>query len=208
MISDKYFWLYFGQSVFGLLIGIMAGLSISPTIAGLIGLLFAFLGGSVMILIKGKSAEELEVIGKCVAGMSSFMLIGIFIGIVVRANDLLASGDELLKTRLMQTPLSVTDIRDLSRNQTYMVPVCELVKEQQKSHDLNNSKLRVDLPNLKELIKLNDDNKTVVDSRIVMAWLGWNVDCKTGDIRQALPKQDTKSGDSHLHSGESNINVE
>lgn len=80
-------WFYIGQASFGLLIGIFVGLSVSPVVSTVIGLLFAFIGGSLLALTKDKTTEQLERIGVSITALSLLMIIGSLSGMAIRVYD-------------------------------------------------------------------------------------------------------------------------
>ena len=111
-------WFVTGSFSMGLLVGFMTGLSISPITGTVMGLVFAFAGGSVVVLIKGRDESELLLIGKGLSFLSVAMIIGIVSGIVFRTNGLLASDSNAL-TRMpfsFNKRLDVQDIIKLHEN--------------------------------------------------------------------------------------------
>jgi len=106
------FWFLLGCVFLGLLIGLITGLSISPIVGTVVGLVFAFAGGSIIVLIKGRSETDLDLIGKSLASLSIFMIIGIAIGITFRQDYL-----DIFSTSApfkIEKRLTVDDVIDLS----------------------------------------------------------------------------------------------
>lgn len=93
-MSNQGPWFLLGQGFFGLLIGSMVGLSISPVVGAVLGLLFAFLGGSIIMLIKDKDAGQLAFIGKCISVLSVFIMLGVVAGVNVREGNLFLLGQK------------------------------------------------------------------------------------------------------------------
>lgn len=172
MSISKKTWLYIGQSIFGLLIGFMVGLSISPVVGTVLGLMFAFIGGSVILLIKGKTEDELEVIGKCITYLSSFMIVGILIGVTFRANDLLSfdflrfvdSGKPLY---VLTQSLDFEDIKTLGKEKEYSSLICSILE----SSKTTEKEIKLSKEQFKTLINEN------VDSKIILAMLGYDNNC-------------------------------
>lgn len=80
-------WIVSGCALLGLTIGFMTGMSVSPTVNALIGLLFAFTGGSVILLIKGRTTDELAIMGKSISVLALGLFIGVLLGVMARVND-------------------------------------------------------------------------------------------------------------------------
>lgn len=168
-ISQKT-WLYIGQALFGLVIGFMVGLSVSPVVSTIIGLMFAFVGGSIIVLIKGRSDDELEVTGKSITAMSLLMMLGLVAGIIFRANNLLTFVTDSQATvdspSTLSTPLTLPDIKDLGSNKTYATLICTLINND------SDSQIQLDREQLKELIEKK------VEPTIIFSLLGYKVDCQ------------------------------
>lgn len=177
MIHEKNSWLYVGQAIFGLLVGVTVGMSKTPIVATLLGLLFAFIGGSVIVMIKGRTEGELELMGKCITALALFTLLGIWVGVSVRANDLLSYTDDAHSIIDIEGVMTVSDIRKQGKKPEYVNLVCEIVKQQQKAYDpkTSNSDVKVNTKNLESMFE------DKVDSRIIHAWLGHDIDCQTGE---------------------------
>lgn len=77
-------WLYLGFGSFGLLIGILVSLSESPIVNQALKLLFAFIGGSLIIIVSGKTQPQLILIGKTLFAFSLPMVISAVIGLVIK----------------------------------------------------------------------------------------------------------------------------
>lgn len=116
MPLPKLSWFLIGQSFFGVLIGFMVGLSISPVVSTVLGLMFAFIGGSLFVLIKGRSEDELAFIGKSITALSLFIMLGVVIGIITRTNDVLEPDDTQHPPYNFSERLSLDDIIALSNN--------------------------------------------------------------------------------------------
>ena len=185
MSTSKMTWLYAGQSIFGLLIGILVGLSISPVVGTVLGLLFAFIGGSVILLLKGRTEEELELTGKSIAALSGFMVLGVVIGINVRVNDLLAydfSGSvENSGVPYLSKPLTIDMIKSLGANKRYHNLICEIVKAEVAARNQADPVVQQQLG----LGQLQELTKEKVDPSILFALMGYEVDCATGDLQKA-----------------------
>lgn len=75
-------------SSLGLLIGSLAGLTISPIVVGLITALFAFVGGSAVAFVGQLNRDQLQLASVAVLCLSTFMLVGVVGGSLIRANNL------------------------------------------------------------------------------------------------------------------------
>lgn len=114
-----------GICTFGILNGLLIGLSLSPVVGTAIGLLFAFVGGSVFVLIKGRSEDELKQIGKVLMCLSLSIIVGGIVGIVVRVNDmLLISGDH---NQPLEFELGFADIEKWGKDTEYGEFLCNLI---------------------------------------------------------------------------------
>ena len=123
-------WIVTGSLCLGLLIGLMVGLSISPVVSTVLGLIFAFAGGSIVVLIKGRQDNELGLIGKSLTAISIAIIIGAISGIVLRTNDWLRIDREtaLHVPFQLEKPLSVDDIITLSQKEIDPVVIRALLK--------------------------------------------------------------------------------
>jgi len=75
-------------SALGLLIGSLAGLTVSPVVVTLIAALFAFVGGSAVAFIGKLDRDQLRLASVAVLCLSTFMLIGLVGGSIVKTNAL------------------------------------------------------------------------------------------------------------------------
>lgn len=183
MSISKKTWLYIGQSIFGLLIGFMVGLSISPVVSTVLGLMFAFIGGSLIVLIKGKTDDELEVIGKCITFLSSFMILGILIGVTFRANDLLRFDflrfvNQEDRPYVITESLTVDHIEKIGSKKAYSTLICSIVKDEVKNKERSGEQKQLNMEQLKSLI----DKK--VNPSIILAMLGKDINCQTGNLNE------------------------
>jgi hypothetical protein len=83
-------WLGFAFATLGLLIGTLVGLTAESVVQSLLGLLFAFMGGSVIALLGKLSSEDRKAAGQAIAALSISCLIGIYSGIIVTQYHLLS----------------------------------------------------------------------------------------------------------------------
>lgn len=130
-------WFLIGCLSLGLLIGFMAGLSISPVVSTVLSLVFAFTGGSVIVLVKGREASELQLIGQSLAAISVAMVLGVVFGIVFRVNNLLhVGGDdasagkqaELATAYYLKNPITVKDVLKFSKMEVDPVVIRALLR--------------------------------------------------------------------------------
>src|SRR5580700_2262358 len=63
-------WLVVGLGLMGMLVGMLAGISSSAIVQPLIALLFAFVGGSVFVILSKLSGEDRTLAGKMVSALS------------------------------------------------------------------------------------------------------------------------------------------
>ena len=173
MSISKSYWLFIGQSFFGLLIGGLVGLSISPIVGTVMGLLFAFIGGSLIVLIKGRDEGELEMIGKSITALSFFMLVGVSLGISLRTNSLFTSPPAYT----LSAQLSIDDIKALGPKIEYADLLCALIL----GNNNDGGKVGLNPEQLKELIELD------VAPKVLQAMLGYDRDCPAIAEKQVGP---------------------
>lgn len=109
-------WIILGCACLGILIGFMSGMSVSPIVSAVVGLIFAFTGGSIIVLIKGRGDEELSLMGQCISALTLMVLAGVVIGVAARANDWLYFKDSKSPQFLYQGPITVDEILELKNN--------------------------------------------------------------------------------------------
>ena len=174
-------WFVIGGFCLGLLIGFMTGLSISPIVSTVLGLVFAFAGGSIVVLVKGREEDELGLIGKSLTAISIAMIIGVLFGIVLRANDWLRIGKEtpLHVPFQLEKPLSVDDIITLSQKKIDPVVMRELLKA-----DVERKRRKVTLT-MDDITKLSDNK---VHPNIIRAMI--NPKALSDDSPFMLSKED------------------
>jgi len=169
MSENNIKWFYLGQICFGILVGLLVGVADSEIVNSVVGLLFAFIGGSIIALIKGRKINELVLIGKSISLMTVSMLLAVSLGIYIRVSDPF----ELNKTQhpiLSQTsPLSYNDLKSYGAVKEYTRLLCYLVKNNQVT-EVPGTLIR------KELINLMNKK---VDERIILAMLTDNASCET-----------------------------
>jgi hypothetical protein len=83
-------WLVLAFSALGLLIGNLVGLSTTPIVASLLGLLFAFAGGSVIAFLHKLTPPDRTAAGQALLALSVGSLIGLYAGIAVSEYRLLS----------------------------------------------------------------------------------------------------------------------
>jgi hypothetical protein len=95
----------------GLLIGNLAGLSATSLVTQLIGLLFAFFGGSIIAYLTQLSLEVQRSAGLSIASFSIACLVGVYFGIMVSEFQLLSpqyvqrSDDEISANKYLRNQL-------------------------------------------------------------------------------------------------------
>jgi len=110
------YWYLLGMIALGLLIGLLVGMSLTPVVSTVLGLLFAFAGGSVVATIKNKTTQELRFLGQCITSVSLSIILGAAAGIYVREYDW-GQKESLSKSAFsVKTRLSVDDIVSLSKS--------------------------------------------------------------------------------------------
>jgi hypothetical protein len=83
-------WVIIGLFSLGLLVGNLVGLTAKSVVTSLLGLLFAFIGGSVIALLNKLPPADRRLAGQCVVALSLGCLIGTYGGIVVSEYQLLS----------------------------------------------------------------------------------------------------------------------
>ena len=86
-------WLISGLLVLGLLIGNLVGMTAQSVVTALLGLLFAFVGGSLIALMGKLASSDRQLAGKCILSLSLGCLLGTYTGIFVSENQLLSNSD-------------------------------------------------------------------------------------------------------------------
>lgn len=81
--------LFFGFAAFGLLIGLITGLTSSAISGAIITALFAFVGGKILLNFDGKKPGVQINIGIVILGFSLFCVTGILSGIYIKVNQVL-----------------------------------------------------------------------------------------------------------------------
>lgn len=76
-----------GISALGLLVGLLAGLSLSPVVGGLLSLIFAFAGSAAGFLPKERTPAQRQALGLLLFFFSIFVIAGLFAGIYLRNAD-------------------------------------------------------------------------------------------------------------------------
>jgi hypothetical protein len=89
-------WLAMSFVALGFLIGNLIGLTAASVVASVLGLLFAFLGGSVIALLRRLSADDRRAAGQALCGLSTGCLAGLYVGILVSERQLLSAGQHRL----------------------------------------------------------------------------------------------------------------
>jgi len=168
MVGKK--WFVLGMLGLGLLIGFMAGLSVSPVVNTLLGLVFAFAGGSVIVLVKGRDDYELKLIGKSVTAISIAMIVGVITGIAFRANDLLnlnKPSSEKVRFKLEKS-LETKDIIQLSEKGVDPMVIRTLLYADTKEKRKEKIILKME-----HILQLTDENK--VHPSIICAMVDKNI---------------------------------
>lgn len=85
----KFGWLLAGHAVFGLSIGLMVGMTKSSVVSGVLPLLFAFAGGSIVALSIGehRTAAQLEILGQQLVGFGFGTIVGLLLGVALHKWD-------------------------------------------------------------------------------------------------------------------------
>ena len=93
-------WNVFAFMSLGLLIGNLVGLTAESTVSALIGLLFAFVGGSAISFMHKLSVQEQIIASKAILSLSLTCLLGVYIGITVSDNQWLTLDSQISAQRL------------------------------------------------------------------------------------------------------------
>lgn len=85
LLISRFGWLFAGHLIFGLAIGLMVGMTKSAVVSGVLPLMFTFAGGSIVALSIGanRTAEQLDTLGKQLAGFGIGTIIGVLVGIIL-----------------------------------------------------------------------------------------------------------------------------
>lgn len=82
-------WFFAGHVIFGLTIGLMVGMTQSSVVSGVMPLLFAFAGGSIVALSidDNRTPQQLETLGRQLAGFGIGTIIGLLVGVALTKLD-------------------------------------------------------------------------------------------------------------------------
>lgn len=83
-------WLVAGFLALGFLIGNLVGMSATSAVTALLGLLFAFAGGSILAFLEKFSSVNLRVASQALLALSLACTIGLYTGIYVSEHQLLS----------------------------------------------------------------------------------------------------------------------
>lgn len=167
---------YFGQALFGLLVGLLVGLSVSEIVTTFVGLLFAFIGGSIIVLIKDRKETELAIIGSSISVISISIIVGVSAGMYLRIfNPFEIKTSPVAPYKLTQN-LSIEDIKTLGANKEYAELICNLIKSRNIKEPEN-----LNIQQLNSLIK----NK--VDKKVLNSMLITNTNCSNSISAQKIP---------------------
>ncbi len=86
ILVSQFSWLFAGVSLFGLTVGLLIGMTQSAVVSGGLPLLFTFAGGSILALSVGdnRTAEQLDMLGKALAGFGIGTIVGLLIGVALQ----------------------------------------------------------------------------------------------------------------------------
>jgi hypothetical protein len=127
------FWTTLGMSALGLLVGLLAGLSHSPVVGGLLTLLFGFAGGAAGFLQSGRTPQQLADIGRVLFIFSALVICGILTGIYLRnADPLRVSGPP--PSFVLRERLSVSELITLYKKGASSEFLRALLLANQASH--------------------------------------------------------------------------
>lgn len=79
-------WLIFGFACFGLVVGLISGVTSAEVTVSLLGFLFAFIGGSILAFFQKIKIEDREEIGKLLTAFSVAFIFSLCIGIYIKVN--------------------------------------------------------------------------------------------------------------------------
>ncbi len=79
-------WLILGFCALGFLIGNLTGMTSESVVTPLVGLLFAFVGTSILAVLHKLNIDDRRLAGKAVLALASCCLIGVYVGIIVTEN--------------------------------------------------------------------------------------------------------------------------
>ena len=142
-------WIILGCLSLGLIIGFMTGMSVSPTVTTVIGLIFAFTGGSVIVLIKGRDPDELALMGKCLSALALAAAFSVMVGVMARANDWFYFKQSALYQ--LQAKLTVDEIIKLHKTDEDDTTVLHILL--QVAGNTNTNRIQLTKDDMEKLIK-------------------------------------------------------
>lgn len=90
VLVGQFGWFFAGHVIFGLTVGLMVGMTQSSVVSGVMPLLFAFAGGSIVTLSMddNRTPQQLETLGRQLAGFGIGTIIGLFVGVALTKLDI------------------------------------------------------------------------------------------------------------------------
>ncbi|HMH12447.1 MAG TPA: hypothetical protein VK578_05010 [Edaphobacter sp.] len=83
-------WLVIGLGCMGYLVGFLCGMTVSPIVQPLVALLFAFVGGSVFVLLSKLTSEDRSLAGRMISALSFCCVLGVASGFFTSRHQLLS----------------------------------------------------------------------------------------------------------------------
>lgn len=96
-------WIVIGFAALGFLIGNLVGLTASSVVTPLLGLLFTFVGGTVLSLIHKIGDEDRRIAGASIIAISVCCLAGIYLGILTTENRWLSPRSSVSRPAVSST---------------------------------------------------------------------------------------------------------
>jgi hypothetical protein len=84
-------WLVFGLGLMGLLLGFLDGMTSEAIVKPLITLLFAFVGGSVFVLLTKLTPSDRGLAGQMLSSLSLFCVLGVTLGVLTNQHRWLSA---------------------------------------------------------------------------------------------------------------------
>jgi len=128
------FSLFLGFACFGMLIGIITGLTSSPIASAIITALFGFAGGTLLLNFDSKTASQQIKIGVVLLAFSLFCTFGILAGIYTKVNRLLTQKS----VQVEKSNINVADTTTTKDNTIYLrSKTADFIEIQLRRHEIS-----------------------------------------------------------------------
>lgn len=111
-------WLVLGFAGLGLLIGNLVGLTSESIVTPVVGLVFTFVGGSVLAVLHKLTVDDRRIAGRAILAFSVCCLIGVYVGITVAEYQVLTPANQ--RRAFNKQPSSDAALRAENQSNKYL----------------------------------------------------------------------------------------